>query len=152
MPFSRSKSVEFLFHQLPFKFLWYTGKVLLARLVHLCSGFTKSTIFCDGLAQTTKFTKLTIFCRTKSGAADLTTDSSLLCKITTHDPQSGAVDLTILREIAKHKKIPVFFAILSQLFSKCYGDKNTSSKRCCRYAFFYNRSASCKFWKQKEKH
>ena len=89
--------------------------------------------------------KINDFRRTKSGAADLTTDSSLLCKITTHDPQSGAVDLTILREIAKHKKIPVFFAILSQLFSKCYGDKNTSSKRCYRYAFFYNRSAPCKF-------
>ena len=108
MPFSRSKSVEFLFHQLPFKFLWYTGKVLLARLVHLCSGFTKSTIFCDGLAQTTKFTKLTIFRRTKSGAADLTTDSPLLCKIKTHDPQSGTVDLTILTEIAKLKNFTFF--------------------------------------------
>ena len=152
MPFSRSKSIEFLFHQLPFKFLWYTGKVLLARLVHLCSGFTKSTIFCDGLAQTTKFTKLTIFRRTKSGAADLTTDSPLLCKIKTHDPQRGTVDLTILTEIAKLKNFTFFFAILSQLFSKCYGDKNTSSNRRCRYAFFYNRSASCKFWKEKEKH
>ena len=108
MPFSRSKSVEFLFHQLPFKFLWYTGKVLLARLVHLCSGFTKSTIFCDGLAQTTKFTKLTIFRRTKSGAADLTTGSPLLCKIKTHDPQSGTVDLTILTEIAKLKNFTFF--------------------------------------------
>ena len=108
MPFSRSKSVGFLFHQLPFKFLWYSGKVLLARLVHLCSGFTKSTIFCDGLAQTTKFTKLTIFRRTKSGAADLTTGSPLLCKIKTHDPQSGTVDLKILTEIAKLKNFTFF--------------------------------------------
>ena len=82
--------------------------MLLARLVHLCSGFTKSTIFCDGLAQTTKFTKLTIFRRTKSGAADLTTDSPLLCKIKTHDPQSGTVDLTILTEIAKLKNFTFF--------------------------------------------
>ena len=82
--------------------------MLLARLVHLCSGFTKSTIFCDGLAQTTKFTKLTIFRRTKSGAADLTTGSPLLCKIKTHDPQSGTVDLTILTEIAKLKNFTFF--------------------------------------------
>ena len=82
--------------------------MLLARLVHLCSRFTKSTIFCDGLAQTTKFTKLTIFRRTKSGAADLTTDSPLLCKIKTHDPQSGTVDLTILTEIAKLKNFTFF--------------------------------------------
>ena len=108
MHFSRSKRVEFLFHQLPFKFVLSTGKELLARLVHLCSGFTKSTIFRDGLAQTAKFTKLTIFRRTKSGATDLTTDSPLLCKITTHDPQSGAVDLTILTEIAKLKNFTFF--------------------------------------------
>ena len=108
MPFSRSKSVEFLFHQLPFKLLLYTGKELLARLVHLCSGFTKLTIFRDGLAQTAKFTKLMIFRRTKSGAADLTTDSPLLCKITTHDPQRGAVDLTVLTEIAKLKNFTFF--------------------------------------------
>ena len=82
--------------------------MLLARLVHLCSGFTKSTIFCDGLAQTTKFTKLTIFRRTKSGAADLTTGSPLLCKIKTHEPQSGTVDLTILTEIAKLKNFTFF--------------------------------------------
>ena len=65
MHFSRSKSVEFLFHQLPFKFLLSTGKELLARLVHLCSGFTKLTIFRDGLAQTAKLTKLTIFAERK---------------------------------------------------------------------------------------
>ena len=52
--------------------------------------------------------KINDFRRTKSGAADLTTDSSLLCKITTHDPQSGAVDLTILTEIARLKNFTFF--------------------------------------------
>ena len=52
--------------------------------------------------------KINDFRRTKSGAADLTTDSSLLCKITTHDPQSGAVDLTILMEIARLKNFTFF--------------------------------------------
>ena len=33
-------------------------------------------------------------------------------------------------------QISRFFAILSQLFSLCYGNKDTSSKRRCRYAFF----------------
>lgn len=128
MPFTRSKSVEFLFHQLPFMFLWYNGKVLLARLVHLCSGFTKLTIFRDGLAQTAKFTKLTIFAKRK-------------------------VALRILQLILFHTLFINYDKFYrKQLFSKCYGDKNTSFKRRCRYAFFYNRSAPCKFWLQKEKH
>ena len=55
-----------------------------------------------------KIYKINDFRRTKSGAADLTTDSPLLCKITTHDPQSGAVDLTILTEIAKLKNFTFF--------------------------------------------
>ena len=55
-----------------------------------------------------KIYKTNDFRRTKSGPADLTTDSPLLCKITTHDPQSGAVDLTILTEIARLKNFTFF--------------------------------------------
>ena len=61
------------------KVLSCTAKVLLAKLVPLCLGFTKLTILRDGLVKTAKFTKFAILGQAKSGAANLTTCSPLLC-------------------------------------------------------------------------
>ena len=49
--------------------------------------------------------------------------------------------LRILQFYRKLQKLQIsrVLAILSQLFSLCYGNNNTSFKRCCRYAFFISK-------------
>ena len=135
--------------------------------------FPKLTIFRDDLTKAKKFTNLTIFRHTltKSGTADFTiltaiakftnftifssessavftTCSPSLVTTSNNTSSSGGADFTNLTEIAKLMNF-MFFAILSQPFSLCHGNKNTTSKRCCRCALFYKRSTPRKFRLQK---
>ena len=135
--------------------------------------FANLTIFRDDLTKAKRFTNLTIFRHTltKSGAADFTiltviakftnftifssessavftTCSPSLGTTSNNTSSSGGADFTNLTEIAKLMNF-MLFSILSQPFSLCYGNKNTTSKRCCRCALFYKRSRPRKFRLQK---